>query len=370
MENLSTANFKDIILIAAGIYPPDVGGPATHAKAQFEGFPKYQFNVRLAIFSRFLNWPKGIRHLLYLIELLRKGFRSSVIYAHDALGTGFPALIVAKILRKKYVVRVGGDIVWERALEKEREMSSIGEWYEKGNYKNDTLYQLTRWVLRRADLIIVPSGLLANLYINYYGVESNKVAVIANPIPSFPTIGYKKERTIIFASRLVIYKNLALVLRVLTRIFDEYPDTKFIIMGDGPERKNLEGLAQQLNITENIIFTGKIKQDEVIEKTSSCLFALAPALTEFNPNYILQCLAFGKPFIISKENGLPFNVPEELIFDPRDGAELYERLLHLLNEDGYKKASELVEAINFTMTWDENLRLNIELISKILESQE
>jgi glycosyltransferase involved in cell wall biosynthesis len=353
------------VLIAASIYPPDPGGPATHAKAQFEELPKYDIDTRLVAFPNYRHWPKGVRHLLYLLALIRESRDVEVIYAHDAISSGLPALAAAAMKSKKIIIRIGGDRAWESNSENNKTTLSLKEWYEAGLHKGSIFSKITRFVLRRTDMIIVPSPLLAELYIKYYGVPATHVKIIPNPVPSVAPASGPDEQTIVYASRLVAYKNLPFTLKVLATIFPDHPDLRFIVMGDGPERGVLEKLSKKLGISNHIVFTGSVPHSEVLSRASSSLFALAPALTEFNPNYVLEAVSAGKPFLISRENGFAFNIPEDLVFDPRNGEELKERILVLLTPEGYKKAQIEVKSLNFHWTWEDNLRSNADLIKKL-----
>lgn len=357
------ANFKPRVLIAAGIYPPDAGGPAVHAKAQYEGFPRLGMPTGLVAFSHYRRWPKGIRHLLYFFALLFKVPFYDVVYAHDALGAGIPALVAAKIFGKKFVVRIGGDIAWEG--EAENSNLSMKEWYAKGGHLKSIKFRLSRWLMRHSDMVATTSPIMNELYKDYYGIQSSKLKLLPNPLPEVGRELVEKGKTIIFASRLTAYKNLEIVFRVLAEIFPKEPELKFIIMGDGPEKNNLEKLSQELGIEDNVLFTGAVSLREVLDKTAKSLFVIAPALTEFNPNYVLQGISYGKPFLISREHGLPFAVPEALTLNPRNESELKEKILSLLEPAHYAKMAEEVGKIDFKMSWEDNLKMNKELIMSL-----
>lgn len=353
------------ILIAAGIYPPDPGGPALHAQAQYVGFRKLGHETRLVAFSHYRWLPKGVRHAAYLAALISKSMGAKAIYAHDAAGVGLMALYAAKAARKKFLVRIGGDLAWERAAESGRTGLSMKEWYEEGEHKRDAYYRTTRKVLRRADAVIVVSQTLKDLYVRHYGIAEQRVHIVPNPMLEKKGFVSPVGEKIIFASRLVAYKNLEMVFAALAEVLPKHPQVVFNVMGDGPERAALEKLARQLGLENQIIFKGTVSQAEVIEATRDCLFALAPALTEFNPNYVLQALSYGKPFLISRENGLPFITPEPFLFNPRDKEELARKLEDLLSPGGYEESLSLVKSIDFAMSWEEVIKRNCEIIKSL-----
>ena len=357
-------NGKPKIVLAASIYPPDPGGPALHAKKMYEWLNANGWENEIVKLSKFRLLPIGLRHFAYLASLWRKAKEAGVVYAYDAFGVGLPAMLVAKLRRKKFVIRIGGDIPWERSSHKGKTDLSLKEWYKAGEHKKNFAYKISRFVMRRADAIVVPSTLLSELYMSQYGIRSDKLHVISNPAPE-KVKDFSSDsdyRDFIFASRLVPYKNLGFVLDAMSHVLPDYPDTRFVIMGDGPERKILEARTRALGISNQVLFTGSISQEEVLKETDTCYAGIAPALTEFNPNYILECLSRDKPFLISNENGLPFRIPEVLIFDPRNQSDFEDKLRYLLSPEGYQEAKRLVENIDFQMSWDEVIESNLELI--------
>ncbi len=352
------------ILIAANIYPPDSGGPALHAKKQWEWFNQQGIDTRVVALAHFRKWPKFLRHWLYLFALAVQSFGKEVIYAHDAVGSGLGAAMVAKFFGKKLVIRVGGDLAWERSTNPPN--LSLGDWYKSGAHLENRFYKLSLWSLSQADRIIVPTPILVSIYEKYYGIPASKLVVIPNPMPEVPNKSLRQEQKIVFASRLVGYKNLNLVLRALSQVFPNHPGLKFVVMGDGPERRNLERLASDLGISRQVIFKGPVSQEDVLEETASCLFTLAPAVTEFNPNYVLQGLAYSKPFLISRGHGLPFSPPETLTFDHGDEEGLISKITQLLTPQGYEVAENFVRHLNFKVTWEDNLRSNLEVLRQVI----
>ncbi len=355
------------ILVAAGIYPPDPGGPALHAKKQYEWLKSRGIATEVVVLGHYRKFPKFLRHVIYLVVLLTKIRRYDIIYGHDAFGVGLPAMLSAKLFRKKLVLRTGGDLAWERGAEQNKTSESLNEWYKSGSYKQSLFYRLTKFILSRADFVIVPTDLLSNIYRNYYGVSKEKISTILNPVPEKKEMESKTEPLIIYASRLVAYKNLSFAIKAFAKTINQYPEVKFIIIGSGPERDNLEKLVDTLNIEDKVIFLGTVTQDIVLDYTSRCLFAIAPALTEFNPNYILQCMSYGKPFLISREHGLSFPVPEELQFDPRNERDLVLKMSNLLKQESYEQAVEKIKENQPIISWDNNLSNNFDLIKTLLK---
>src|SRR5262245_8798568 len=106
------------ILIATGLYAPQIGGPATHTKILEEELPARAVEVRVVPFSRVMSLPPLVRHVVYTLSLMRYARGVSVIYALDPVSVGLPAVIAAKILRKPFALRVAGDFAWEQSVQR------------------------------------------------------------------------------------------------------------------------------------------------------------------------------------------------------------------------------------------------------------
>ncbi|TSC83077.1 MAG: glycosyltransferase [Parcubacteria group bacterium Gr01-1014_19] len=354
------------VTIATGIYPPDLGGPAKHAEAMRKFLESRNCKVAVVAFGasregvwgvpRFL--PFGLRHFVYFLRCLTAAFVSDLIYAQDAVGVGLPALLAAKLLRRKFVVRVGGDLVWERINERARRSVSLKELYVGRQYlwKAPVYYWLTRCVLSFADAVIVPAAMLKDLYSRQYNIDSRKIFHFPNPelVPEFVKEMSRVETDrILFAGRFVTYKNLDLLMRAFDQARRRSGRGQLVLVGDGPERHHLETLRNQLSAKDFIEIRFPISREELAHLISDSGVCVGPALTEFNPNFILECLAMEKPVLISAENGLSVRLPVSWIFDARSESELVQKIEKMLDGRQYQNAILELEKIPPTPAWEE-----------------
>lgn len=356
---------KHVIVIATPSYPPDPGGPPTHAEKYVKEFGKAGHEVRLVVFSRLLGLPTIVRHFVFAFLVLRQSIGADVIYVLDPISSG-PAAYVARFLRKPYVIRVGGDVVWERAVERGKTKLSCLEFYKAGDYTHAKFYGVTKSVLRYAKRVIIDKRFpsdnpLATIYSNYYDIPAIKITGIPNPLPASISVSAPVERSLVFSSRLVKYKNLAMVVDALLRV-----NIIFYVLGDGPERTHLESKVESLRSKVRIM--GTVARSEKDEYLKKCMLTIAPALTEFNPNYVLEGFAMGKPTLMSRENGLPFALPESMLFDPRNPLEFTEKLTYLLSDTGYTEAQNWVKQLSYHQTWDDVVKKNLEIIKEVCAS--
>lgn len=369
------------VLLAAGIFPPDVGGPATHTLNFLQEFNDKKIKTGVVTYSDVKSAPEidkkydiervsrsvpyGIRHLQYFFRLLTSSLKYENIYAQDISAAGLPAMVVCRLINRRLFLRIGGDLLWERLAERGKTNLSVVNFYKGEKYMKYFLYHVGQSVLMRAEKIIVPTDLLANIYTEHYGIAKEKIIVMPNPLP-INMSEFKgtpaKDKKIIFAGRLVKYKNLEKLIIAFANIYSEIGPAKLVIYGDGPEKRTLVRLAKKLNLRNQIIFEEKIAHDELMSEINDASMCVGPALTEFNPNFILECLSLKKPVLLTKENGLSVKLPERFLVDAGDIREMEEKIKTILSLGGVAP-DDLVETIKSSKaeSWDDIIKKHLQI---------
>lgn len=116
------------------------------------------------------------------------------------------------------------------------------------------------------------------------GIREEKIHVIPNGI-DFKRIDKirppKEESDIIFAGRLIKEKNVDVLIKAIDLVRKEIPDVKCMIIGDGPEKRELEKLATDLGLDGYIKFTGFLEEyDDVISYMKSSKVFVLPSTRE------------------------------------------------------------------------------------------
>ena len=119
------------LVIATGIYPPSIGGPATYSKLLYDKFPSMGIDVSVETFDSVRMYPRVISHIIYFVRLLNTAIGKDIILAQDTVSVGLPALCVSKILRKPFFVRVPGDYAWEQSVQRFDVKEGIDEFQTK-----------------------------------------------------------------------------------------------------------------------------------------------------------------------------------------------------------------------------------------------
>ncbi len=93
------------ILIATGIYPPDIGGPAEYAKNLADLWQKQGHKVKVEVFSRFNSTPTGIRHLFYFFSILRAVSDVDFVLILDTFSSALPTVLASLLFGKRTILR-------------------------------------------------------------------------------------------------------------------------------------------------------------------------------------------------------------------------------------------------------------------------
>ena len=368
------------VLLISGLFFPDVGGPATHVRKIAEHFSSLGWKVTVLAFGdrvakderyrmvrvsrtlpRILSWFLFTK-LIFLFSL-----RSDCVYAFDLTSSGLPAACAARLFGKPFLLRIGGDRLWERAAEGGKRLMSMQTYYEHGLYATDNpfLFNIMRFVIRSARASVVPNAILKESYVQYYGADESRIEIIKNPFGALRESATREEGTFtfLFAGRFVLYKNLSRVIRAFARVYARHAEARLVFVGEGSEGLSLKKEAEVLCVPLTII--PKVEQNKLFELIRLSSVSLAPALTEFNPNFIMESLALGKPALISRGNGLSVELPDYLQFHPENESEVEAVMERMLDKETYEKALAFVLSLKVEWRWEDVVKEHEKLIAKI-----
>lgn len=207
----------------------------------------------------------------------------------------------------------------------------------------------------------------------YFPTKIQKKAyIIVNPIkPGLPVkTNNIFEKNIIAVTRLQKSKNLELLLFAFSKIIVDYPDFILKIYGEGPEKKHLKTICEELQIANNVCFLGND-----INWHNKCINATAFVLTsnyEGMSNSLIEAMAMGLPvistdhpvggaryFIKSNHNGIliPVNDEKMLVLFLKKVIEQKDYRINLGNEA--KKIISIVDEEKICKKWREYINFII-----------
>jgi glycosyltransferase involved in cell wall biosynthesis len=207
-------------------------------------------------------------------------------------------------------------------------------------------------ILRRFDAVVAVSDTIAKS-LRLSGIRESKIRVIDNGIdlPHFShahaTLAQKINKgpklVVGTVGRLVAQKGMEYFLRAAREVLPDFPNVIFVIVGGGPDRTKLEHLAKDLQIEQNVLFSGQCT-DMPGAYASMDVFVLA-SIDEGMPMVILEALASKRPVVATSVGAVPrLIIPGKtgLLIAPRDVQALKQAILRLLNDSSLR--SELGNA--------------------------
>ena len=313
------------ILLAAGIFPPDIGGPATYAQMLDEELPKAGIDVTVVPYGLVRSLPKAIRHLAYMRLLWKESKGCSVIYALDPMSVGVPARIVAVLKRKKFVVRLGGDYAWEQGVQRYGINDTLDE-YTAHHSSQPLPVRLMAWlqtfVVKGARVVIVPSKYMQGIVCSW-GIPPEKIRVIYSALhPLAPLDARQILRddflftglVISSVARLTPWKGMRTLIELVAERKIRGEVITLVIGGDGPERHSLEKLANTLGVSKQVRFVGALTRDAMAAVVyASDIFILNTAYEGLS-HQLLEVMDIGTPIITTNIGGNP-----ELLTDGVEG---------------------------------------------------
>ncbi|MFA5318145.1 MAG: glycosyltransferase [Patescibacteria group bacterium] len=348
-----TGNGK--ILIATGIFPPDIGGPATMLGAMVNSLIERGFRVKIITYisqkSKVKSQKSDVeitkinrgKYITYFFQMFRLARWTDVIYVTDTYSVGYFAYLIKRITGKKYVVRFAGDSAWETAVAKGWTGDYILDFQQrKYDDKIEKFKNKRRKILVNADRIIAVSNFMAGIA-RAIGVEESKIQTIYNSVDFIKNDSFdagaveniKKQygnnnKIMMTACRLTPWKGVAGIIKIMPKL----DNVNFLVLGDGQEMENLKKLASELGVENRVYFLGKIKQAEMIN------YFKAADLFILNTNYeglshtILEAMSAGAPVLTTNAGGNPEvieNNKDGLLVNFNNEQELLEAAIKILN---------------------------------------
>lgn len=161
------------------------------------------------------------------------------------------------------------------------------------------------------------------------GVDLLRFSTQAQPLPQFAD----GKLNILYQGRIEPRKGLKYLLHAIPQIRASYPNTRFIIASDGPQRERYEQFVQQQGWAD-VVFTGFIPSEEQSRYFASCDLFCAPSTgSESQGVVLLEAMASCKPVVASNIDGYRDVIgdgTEGILVPPRDSAALARAICTLL----------------------------------------
>ena len=303
------------ILITVGIFPPDIGGPASFVPKIAKHLINMDNEVKIICLADEENLlledeldVLRIRRSTYLpirwfktISLIIKhGRKSDILFVN---GLGVEAAIANLYLRKKIVRKIVGDPVWERFYNKKRTSETFDDFQNLKHNLNVRIQKLIRnWSISSSEVVITPSDHLKE-FINRTNPKT-EVLKINNGIE---ITEFKRSKTplhefnILINSRLVVQKNIHLVIEAMGSI--KNLDINLKIIGEGGEFERLENIITDLKIQNRVKMIGKVENNLISEFLKTSNLFIQASDYEGLPHSILEAINYEVPILSTEVGG-------------------------------------------------------------------
>lgn len=287
-QELKKLNIKSIVVAphASGLNKSDVFEGIKvqrfkYAPEKYEILGYGNFLPHESTKSRFKTFILYIRNILLIILFLISMFistahvckkeKTDVIFSHWIFPAGLVGIVVAKLFRIKPILKIyGTDLVF---------------------LKRFKLKLLGRLVMKNSSTIIAISQYTKNLAIEF-GINPNKIEVI--PVGTYYPIKIpdhdlhvlrnelclSSNEVIFTIHRLIPLKGTSYLIRAMSMVIENCPDARLIIGGEGPEKENLEALVKELSIEDNILFVGRISEEQLPVYYKLCDVYVIPSIRD------------------------------------------------------------------------------------------
>ena len=185
-----------------------------------------------------------------------------------------------------------------------RYLYDLKDWYDTSanvlgrvaiNQLRKIVHPKDQMYAKRFDAIVANSENVRKRIKKYYGIE--KVPVIYPPT-DVKKFKYKNsEGFYLSLARLDKLKRVYIIVKA----FRNMPDKKLVVISSGPEKKNIENLA---NGHDNIEVKGWVSDEEYVELLSRCIATIYVPINEDSGISPVESMAAGKPCIVSDEGGV------------------------------------------------------------------
>lgn len=355
------ASKRNSILVIAGIFPPDIGGPAGYLRSvipelhaqgteisviTYSDVEAHEIDTQLPCkvirVSRRKFMP--LRELTTILIGIREAFRSDLIFSN---GNDFKAMLIGFFSQKKRIHKIVGDVAWERAQNKGWYKGTIDEYQfdPSKNLKLQILDFVRAIPIRTAYQVITPSEYLKKI-VTGWKVSPSKIKVIYNAytppqsreknfdLPDF----YQNEELVklVTICRLVPWKGVDTLLKVI----QSRKNLTLTILGDGPLLNTLKEQAKELGVEQRVCFVGRVEKSRIPHFLENSDIFILNSSYEGLPHVILEAMDAGTPSIASAVGGTP-----EVLINDQTGYSF-----------SYNSEDEILQAIDSALINQEKLR--------------
>lgn len=218
-------------------------------------------------------------------------------------------------------------------------------------FPNDWFVDLERRGMLGADVVITVSYFTKRVLVERYGVPGDRVVVVHNAV--YPVGVGRKCGIVLFLGRLTVQKGAEFFLRAAQRVSLLEPDVRFVVAGSGDLLPVLISEAIGLGISDRVVFTGRLSDEEVRYLYGVSSVYVMPSVSEPFGITALEAVSAGTPVVVSRSAGFSEVFSSCLRVDFWDVEEMANKIVGLLRYDVLHRTLSLEGGREVGLfTWD------------------
>lgn len=247
-----------------------------------------------------------------------------------------------------------------------------------------TQYENNRWLMKRKKIIYkLNSHILVNSQATnldsqkVYSIPKEKITVLPNSIKQSGINTEKKstaKKYIAYAGRLHHTKGVDTLIEAFSLCNHHHFNIFLDIIGDGPERENLEKLTKQLNLENKVAFHSVQPKQKVMAFFNNAYMVVVPSVYEAFGFVTIEGMSVKTPVIGSNTSGISEIIRHDidgLLFKPQDEQDLFEKMNLLLTNKEYAKKLGENGYLRFINTYEHNtcIERDAEVLTNWIENK-
>jgi len=269
-------------------------------------FPGYELNLRNPYVPErpvksVIGFSVYLCHTLYQLYTLLVRHDIDIVNIHYPLGSGVYFTFLRRLLRLKLVISVHGADLLPKGIPEDRYSKPL------------------QLLMNSADWLVAPSQSMLDAVLTKFPKLQTRASAIHNAVdmaefePDGPEELQRGQHILCIALHHP-RKAIDVLIKAFKMFSQIHTEVELWLVGDGPVTGQLENLAQQLGLTEQVKFMGCQDRPGVRKLLRQCSFLVLPSRDEPFGIAILEAFASRKPVVASAIGGIP-----EIIEDGKNG---------------------------------------------------
>lgn len=241
------------------------------------------------------------------------------------------------------------------------------------SFLDTQVYKFTnRFVAHRADKLICISKEMVRCFL-YAGASEDNIFLVHNPIDlSYfkPAMKKKINNTCLYVGALSPVKGVEYLIHAIPQVLKQLPDARFLLIGDGPQRKLLEELIRKYDVGKKVELLGYIPHNKLLPYYQRADLFVMPSVNEPQGIVALEAMACGLPVVASNVGGIPDmvqNGKNGILVPPAKPESLAEAIVNMFaHESLYQSYSKCALNTAYKFSWEQNINRYISIFLAML----